>query len=381
MKTTGRTPTRPAPDTENVRDERHIIVAQLPLYNEQVERARISRILDECLPPLVVEVDEVIGGKEFYKDTEPHHRQSYLAEHLSLVLLGFRVSLDHTSERNTAEDILALHIEMECEVFIESYMKPAERAHVTTLITTAFNKYFEDIIKEARYIGQPGAGTLPAIIYSPDQSKPAPPTPPSPPADIQQEGMGDATARIQAAAELLSTVYPAERVRKALEDLAADTTRETTSPATAAARPEVAALASTAKGVDLESAAAETTDRAKEPGQEWVEARKEGDGRRRDSKPIADVLAAFIRDKFADELADGTMSTQKLYRYEKLHSAFYNHRDELPRDLQDMPTRSEVNDRIVAEGKVTSAEAVRSVDRDRKRIAAARKRGVAVRAS
>jgi hypothetical protein len=104
----------------------------------------------------------------------------------------------------------------------------------------------------------------------------------------------------------------------------------------------------------LLDAAAETTDCATAaPRPDWIEARKEGDGRRRGSKPIADVLEGFIRTKFADELADGTMSTQKLYRYGKeLHAAYYNHRDELPADLRDMPTRSEVNDRMVAEGKV-----------------------------
>jgi tetratricopeptide (TPR) repeat protein len=46
----------------------------------------------------------------------------------------------------------------------------------------------------------------------------------------------DAAARIQAAAELLATVYPAEDVGKALEDLAAKAARETTARATAEAR-------------------------------------------------------------------------------------------------------------------------------------------------
>jgi hypothetical protein len=49
----------------------------------------------------------------------------------------------------------------------------------------------------------------------------------------------DAEARIQVAAEILSTVYPAEHVGKALEDLAAKAARETTSrSATATPRPE-----------------------------------------------------------------------------------------------------------------------------------------------
>jgi hypothetical protein len=111
---------------------------------------------------------------------------------------------------------------------------------------------------------------------------------------------------------------------------------------------------------DLEAAEVENTHHAKErPRPDWIEARKNADGRRRDGKPVADVLAEFISDKFAGELADGTMSTQKLYRYEGLHSTFYNHRDELPPDLHDMPTRSEVNDRMVAEGKVRGRMQVR----------------------
>jgi hypothetical protein len=122
-----------------------------------------------------------------------------------------------------------------------------------------------------------------------------------------------------------------------------------------------------------------TTHRKPTPRPDWVEARKDGDGRRRGGKLVADVLAGFIRDKFADELGDGTMSTQRLYHYEGLHSAFYNHRDELPADLRDMPTRSEVNDRMVAEGKVL-AERPRSnemiaYDRARHQVQRARERG------
>jgi hypothetical protein len=155
--------------------------------------------------------------------------------------------------------------------------------------------------------------------------------------------VGDEKTILHAASDLLSRIYPRERVEKALGDLAA-AERETTGRATAAPRPD------------------------------WIEARKQ-------PGKVADLLAQFVRAKFADELAAGTMSTQTLYRYEGLHRAFYNHKDKLPPDLQDMPTRSEVYDRMVAEGNVTPAEAVRLVDRDRKRIAAARSRGVAVRAA
>lgn len=52
--------------------------------------------------------------------------------------------------------------------------------------------------------------------------------------------MGEAEI-IQAAAELLSTVYPAEHVDKALEDLAAKASRETTARAKAKPRPEIEA--------------------------------------------------------------------------------------------------------------------------------------------
>jgi hypothetical protein len=133
-----------------------------------------------------------------------------------------------------------------------------------------------------------------------------------------------------------------------------------------------------AKAADGEVTARGTTSRSAtaKPRPDWVEARKSADGRRRDSKPIADVLAAFIRDKFADELADGTMSTQKLYRYEKLYSAFFNHRDKLPPDLRDMPRRSELNDRMVAEGKVRPEPPGSDYYRQRSQVRAARQRGV-----
>ena len=51
--------------------------------------------------------------------------------------------------------------------------------------------------------------------------------------------MDNKAERIATAAELLSTVYPAEDVGKALEDLAAKAARETTDHATAAPRPSV----------------------------------------------------------------------------------------------------------------------------------------------
>jgi tetratricopeptide (TPR) repeat protein len=64
--------------------------------------------------------------------------------------------------------------------------------------------------------------------------------------------VGDATSALKAAADLLATVYPADNVRKALEDLAANTARETT--ARAEAKPRI-----------LEPAAEETTTRKRGP--------------------------------------------------------------------------------------------------------------------
>jgi hypothetical protein len=142
---------------------------------------------------------------------------------------------------------------------------------------------------------------------------------------------------------------------------------------------ELEAAADHWKATNSEITARETTDRGTAQScPDWIEARKSADGRRRDSKPIADVLAEFIRDKFAAEFADGTMSTQKLYRYEKLHSAFYNHRAELPPDLRDMQTRSELHDRMVAEGKVKPTEppGMKAYDRGRMQVRRARRRGV-----
>jgi hypothetical protein len=154
--------------------------------------------------------------------------------------------------------------------------------------------------------------------------------------------VGDETAILHAASDLLSRIYPRERVEKALGDLAA-AERETTGRAKATPRPD------------------------------WVEARKQ-------PGKVADLLAQFIRAKFADELADGTMSTQQLYRYGGLHRAFYNHKDKLPPDLQDMPTRSEVNDRMVAEGKVKPARPpqppdMKAYDRGMGQVRRARQRG------
>jgi tetratricopeptide (TPR) repeat protein len=106
----------------------------------------------------------------------------------------------------------------------------------------------------------------------------------------------------------------------------------------------------------------------KEPARrDWVETPKP-------RGKTANVLATFIREKFAEELADGTMTTQKLYRYEALHDAFYNHKDKLPRDLQDMPTRSELNDRMVAEGKVRPEPPRSEYYTQRSRVQRARQR-------
>jgi len=121
----------------------------------------------------------------------------------------------------------------------------------------------------------------------------------------------DEAARIQAAAELLSTVYPAERVGKALKDLAAETARETTTRGKATPRPD------------------------------WIEARARGV-----------TLPDFIAEKFETELRDGTMARAKLRRFASLYGDYYNHLDQLPPELQSLPTKSALNDRQVVEGKV-----------------------------
>ena len=108
-----------------------------------------------------------------------------------------------------------------------------------------------------------------------------------------------------------------------------------------------------------------------EPRLDWIEARKQ-------SGKVADLLAAFIKDKFADELANREMSTNKLYRYKRLYQDFHNHRHQLPLELQNLPKKGEFKDRLVAEGKVVPVrprlprtENVRAYDRAAKRVSRA----------
>lgn len=124
--------------------------------------------------------------------------------------------------------------------------------------------------------------------------------------------------------------------------------------------------------------AREATDRAAAaPRPDWIEARKQ-------PGKVADLLAEFIRAKFADELGDGTMSTDKLYRYKSLYQAFQDHRRELPPDLRSIPTKSKANDRLVAEGKVVRpvrppaarSQEVRDYERTLKQVVAAKRRGM-----
>jgi hypothetical protein len=126
----------------------------------------------------------------------------------------------------------------------------------------------------------------------------------------------------------------------------------------------------------LEHAATETTDRATvAPRLDWIEARKE-------PGKVADLLAQFIRAKFAGELGDGTMSTDKLYRYKSLYQAFYDHRSELPPDLRSIPTKSRSIDRLVAAGKVKPVrpspprtDEQRVFEREKTQVQRARQRG------
>jgi hypothetical protein len=125
---------------------------------------------------------------------------------------------------------------------------------------------------------------------------------------------------------------------------------------------------------NLVEAGSETTGRATEPPRpDWIEARKQ-------PGKVADLLAQFVRAKFADELDDGTMSTDKLYRYKSLYQAFFDHRSELPPDLRSVPTKSQSIDRQVAEGKVKPeaprTDEQRAYDRGRTQLHRARQRGV-----
>ena len=123
------------------------------------------------------------------------------------------------------------------------------------------------------------------------------------------------------------------------------------------------------------AAAAEVaTPKKKERGlDDWIKTRKPYGN-------TAEVLAAFIRDKFADELANRTMTTNELNRYEGLHPAFYTHRDKLPAELRDIPTISELNDRQVAEGKVLPLrpEVRRTLEKELIQVRRAQQRGVIV---
>jgi hypothetical protein len=104
------------------------------------------------------------------------------------------------------------------------------------------------------------------------------------------------------------------------------------------------------------------------PRPDWIEAHKTGE-----------EVPDFIKRAFAAELADGTMHKGLLSRYENLRRDYYSYKrsNELPDWLRAIPKEKDWNDRQVAEGKVAPVEVIRSAERDRKRIAAARRRGVA----
>lgn len=130
------------------------------------------------------------------------------------------------------------------------------------------------------------------------------------------------------------------------------------------------ATASTFDFAEKRKAERETTARAAEPPRpDWIEAHKRGV-----------TVPEFIGEAFAVELREGAMHKGLFSRYENLRRDFYSYKrsNELPDWLKAIPKKSQGNDRLVAEGKVTPAEAVRSGERDRKRIAAALRRGVVV---
>jgi len=111
-----------------------------------------------------------------------------------------------------------------------------------------------------------------------------------------------------------------------------------------------------------------TTERAKtEPRPHWRTARQEDE-----------TLPQFIMREFAPELADGTMTKAKLNRYGGLYQGFFNwlRHNELPSELQNIPTKKQLNDRQVAEGVSLPARSdeVRRYERNTKRVAAASRR-------
>lgn len=154
----------------------------------------------------------------------------------------------------------------------------------------------------------------------------------------------DAAARIRYAREILSTVYPKERVRKLLKDLAAETTRETTKRAKETLRPD------------------------------WIKARNGGV-----------TVPEFIKKAFAAEIADGSMHKGLFSRYENLRRDFYGYQrsNKLPDWLKAVPTQEEWEKRQIAEGKATPVQTVsraelRAFWRGQKRVASARRRGIPV---
>jgi hypothetical protein len=164
----------------------------------------------------------------------------------------------------------------------------------------------------------------------------------------------DTAEAIEAARAILSRVPPAERtiVVKALEENLTG----------GAAGGESAGTDDLATG---------------EPRQHWKEAAQAAEDA---GASVPQLLEAFITREFASELADGTMMRPLLNRYDGLYQDYCNHRHQLPPELQRIPKKGDFNDRLVAEGKVTTVtpdsvrSAVRPVERDRKRVARAQRR-------
>jgi hypothetical protein len=148
----------------------------------------------------------------------------------------------------------------------------------------------------------------------------------------------DETAILYAVSDLLSRIYPRERVEKALGDLAT-AERETTSRATAA------------------------------PRLKWETDRLP------DENPAAFAWRAYEPEAKAGTLHRGIIYSEDRELHRRLNSWLRSHA--MPEGI-DIPTRPEWNDRQVARGAglpVVSDE-VREYHRARERVARARRRGV-----
>jgi tetratricopeptide (TPR) repeat protein len=148
--------------------------------------------------------------------------------------------------------------------------------------------------------------------------------------------VGDETAILQAASDLLSRIYPRERVEKALGDLAADAARETTSrSATVQPRPPRLHAAEAGENATDERSGGKVGDIAqptKRP--EW----KDYKGKM--------ALPDFVKWAYSAEINAGTLNKATLRGDNDLYTDYFNwrRRPNLPADvhwLRDLPTEKE----------------------------------------